>query len=405
MWLIKLAWKNLWRNRHRTAITMAAVFFAVILATLVSSLQKGVFDNLIRNMVSFYTGYVQVHARGYWDEQVLDNSFEQRAGTEAVLLRNPGVEGLAPRLESFALAASEEVTRGCLLVGMDPEPEDRITRLKEKLVKGRYVSPADNAALLAQGLATRLRLGVGDTVVLIGQGYHGAMAAGKYPVQGLLKFGSPDLNERAVFLPLEAARELYAAPGMLTSYVLSLSEPDELDAVATGLRGRVDSSYEVMTWEEMMPDVKQHIRTDTASMSIIIGVLYLLICFGIFGTLLMMMVERRYELGMLVAIGMKKRKLGALLLVESVFTVLTGCLLGLLTSIPLVYYLNRHPIRIGGEMARSYERFGFEAVFPTSTDASIFWTQGVIVLVLGLVLSLYPVLKVLRLEVVGAMRK
>ncbi|HEY1113047.1 MAG TPA: FtsX-like permease family protein [Chitinophagaceae bacterium] len=405
MWLIKLAWKNLWRNRHRTAITMAAVFFAVILATLVSSLQKGVFDNLIRNMVSFYTGYVQVHARGYWDEQVLDNSFEQRAGTEAVLLRNPGVEGLAPRLESFALAASEEVTRGCLLVGMDPEPEDRITRLKEKLVKGRYVSPADNAVLLAQGLATRLRLGVGDTVVLIGQGYHGAMAAGKYPVQGLLKFGSPDLNERAVFLPLEAARELYAAPGMLTSYVLSLSEPDELDAVATGLRGRVDSSYEVMTWEEMMPDVKQRIRTDTASMSIIIGVLYLLICFGIFGTLLMMMVERRYELGMLVAIGMKKRKLGALLLVESVFTVLTGCLLGLLTSIPLVYYLNRHPIRIGGEMARSYERFGFEAVFPTSTDASIFWTQGVIVLVLGLVLSLYPVLKVLRLEVVGAMRK
>lgn len=405
MWIIKLAWKNLWRNRHRTAITMAAVFFAVILATLVSSLQKGVFDNLIKNMVSFYTGYVQVHARGYWDEQVLDNSFTSEPGTEKALLHDPRITGLAPRLESFALASSQEVTRGCLVVGMDPGPEDRITRLKEKVVKGSYLAPQDNALLMAQGLAAKLRLEVGDTLVLIGQGYHGAMAAGKYPVRGILKFGSPDLNDRAVFLPLAAAQELYAAPNLLTSYVLALSEPDELTAVAASLKSRLDSTWEVMTWEEMMPDVKQHIRTDTASMSIIIGVLYLLICFGIFGTLLMMMVERRYEMGMLVAIGMKRRKLGALLLIESVFTVLTGCALGLLCSVPLVYYLQQHPIRIGGEMARSYERFGFEAVFPTATDASIFWTQGAIVLVLGLVLSLYPVLNVARMDVVGAMRK
>lgn len=405
MWLIKLAWKNLWRNRHRTAITMAAVFFAVLLATLVSSLQKGVFDNLIKNMVSFYTGYVQVHAQGYWDEQVLDNSFAQAEATETAILRDPRVSGLAPRLQSFALASSEEITRGCLVVGIDPGPEDRITRLKEKVVQGRYLHREDNAVLLAQGLATRLRLRVGDTLVLIGQGFHGAMAAGKYGVQGVLQFGSPDLNDRAVFLPLAAAQELYAAPGRLTAYVLSLGEPGELDAVASGLRGRIDSTYEVMTWEEMMPDVKQHIRTDTASMSIIISVLYLLICFGIFGTLLMMMVERRYEFGMLVAIGMKRHKLGALLLVESVLTVLAGCLLGLLCSVPLVYYLKSHPIRIGGEMARSYERFGFEAVFPTATDPSIFWTQGVLVLVLGMVLSLYPVLKVMRLEVVEAMRK
>lgn len=405
MWTLKFAWKNLWRNRHRTAITMAAVFFAVLLATLVSSLQKGVFDNLIKNMVSFYTGYVQVHAKGYWEEQVLDNSFAPSAGTEASILQDPRVSRLAPRLESFALASSEAITRGCLVVGIHPARENGITRLKEKLVKGHYLNTEDGAVLLAQGLATRLRLGVGDTLVLIGQGYQGAMAAGKYPVQGLLKFGSPDLNDRAVFLPLATAQELYAAPGRLTSYVLSLGEPDALDAVAAVLRSRVDSTYEVMTWEEMMPDVKQHIRTDTASMSIIIGVLYLLITFGIFGTLLMMMVERRYELGMLVAIGMKKRKLGALLLAEMVFTVLTGCVLGLLCSVPLVYYLKSHPIRIGGEMARSYERFGFEAIFPTSTDASIFWSQGTIVLLIGLLLSLYPVGKVMRMEVVGAMRK
>lgn len=400
-----MAWKNLWRNRHRTSITMAAVFFAVILATLVSSLQKGVFDNLIKNVVSFYTGYIQVHHKGYWEEQVLDNSFEQQRGLEKVLLQDPQVTGVAPRLESFALAASQEVTRGCLTVGVDPEREDVITRLRSKVIKGRYFTSTDGAVLLAQGVAGRLHLGVGDTLVLIGQGYHGSMAAGKFPVIGILKFGSPDLNDRAVFMPLALCQELYAAPGMLTSYVLSLREPENLGEVAARLRKSVDGTYEIMTWEDMMPDVKQHIRTDTASMTIIIGVLYLLICFGIFGTLLMMMVERRYELGMLVAIGMKKGKLSRLLLAESIFTVLTGCVLGLLCSVPLVYYLQRHPIRMGGEMARSYERFGFEAVFPTATDASIFWTQGLIVLVLGLVLSLYPILNVRRLNVVSAMRK
>jgi putative ABC transport system permease protein len=160
-----------------------------------------------------------------------------------------------------------------------------------------------------------------------------------------------------------------------------------------------------MTWEEMMPDIRQHIRTDTNNMKVIQGILYLLICFGIFGTLLMMMVERKFEMGMLVAIGMKKIKLMSLLMAESVFTVLCGCIMGIGSSIPLILYLNRHPLKIGGETAEIYKRFGFEAVFPTSTDAAHFIGQGFIVLIIGLVLSIYPLYKVMRLNVVEAMRK
>jgi putative ABC transport system permease protein len=119
----------------------------------------------------------------------------------------------------------------------------------------------------------------------------------------------------------------------------------------------------------------------------------------------MMMVERKFEMGMLVSIGMKKGKLIILLLYELVFTVLAGCLLGITASIPLVYYLNRYPIRIGGETAKAYERFGFEAIFPTSTDASIFIYQGVTVLFIGLLLSLYPMYKVIRLDPVTAMKR
>jgi putative ABC transport system permease protein len=356
-------------------------------------------------VVSFYTGYVQVHKKGFWDEQILDNSFELSPKKEKLILRDKNVTAVTPRLESFALASSADITKGSLVAGIDPEKENQITSLEKKIILGSYLKNTDHAVLLSQGLAARLKLTTSDTVILIGQGYHGATAAGKYLVKGIVKFGSPDLNDKSLFMPLAAAQDFYSANDMITSYVLSLQNTRDLQTTRTLVGSALGPAYEVMTWEEMMPEVKQHIQTDSSNMKYVQGILYLLICFGIFGTLLMMMVERKFEMGMLVSIGMKKSKLITILLYESVFTVLTGCLLGIIASVPLVYYLNRHPIRIGGETAKAYERFGFEAIFPTSTEASIFIYQGVTVLIIGLLLSLYPMYKVIRLDPVTAMKR
>ncbi len=404
MWIIKLAWKNLWRNRSRTLITVAAIFFAVILSTLAESLKQGVFENLVKNVVSFYTGYIQVHKTGYQQEQILDNSMSQSTATEKHITSSTNVSAITARLESFALISAEEQTRGCMVTGIDPEGENSITALKSKMIKGEYLTIGDKAVLLAQGLAERLKVRTGDTIILIGQGYHGATAAGKYPVKGILKFGSPQLNDKILYMPLPLAQELFSAQGLVTSYILSIKTDQKLDESAMSIRNSIGKDYEVMTWEELLPDIKQHIATDSNNMKVVQAVLYLLICFGIFSTLLMMMLERKFEMGMLIAIGMKKSKLIALLVAESVLTVFIGCVIGILASVPLIYYLNHHPIRIGGETAKAYERFGFEAVFPTSTDSSIFFYQAFIVILIGLGLALYPVLKVIRLKPVTAMK-
>lgn len=404
MWLLKMGWKNLWRNKYRTLITVSAIFFAVILATVVSSLQKGIFDNLIKNVVGFYTGYIQVHQAGYWDEQILENSFEQNTIAEKSILKVPGVIGIAPRLESFALAASDQFTKGCMVIGISPLDENKVTQLKAKITQGSYLQTTDKEVIIAEGLANRLRLQLNDTLILIGQGYHGATAAGKFKIKGILKFGSPDLNTKTVFMPILLAQELYSAENGLTSYVVSIGNPDRLDAIAGSIREALDKDYEVMTWEEMMPNVVQHISTDKASMSIIIGILYLLISFGIFGTLLMMMVERKFEIGMLIAIGMKKVKLCFLLLAECIITTLIGCLLGLLISSPIVWYLNRNPISFGKDVAKVYEQFGFEPIFPAALNIDIFLRQALIVLIIGLVLSLYPVINIIRINPAKAMR-
>lgn len=405
MWLIKMAWKNMWRNPNRTLITMASIFFAVILSVTASSLKEGVFDNLVKNVVGFYTGYIQVHKQGYWDEQLLNNSFKASANLEQKILQDKNITAVAARLESFALASSEDITRGSLVVGIDPVKENQVTLLKNKIIHGRYLKHNDNSILVSQGLGKRLKLVVGDTIILIGQGYHGATAAGKYPITGIVKFGSPELNDRSLFMPLTTAQDLYSAPGMITSYLLSLDDKRHLQPTASVVRASLGIAYEVMTWEEMMPDIKQHIQSDSNNMKYVLGILYMLICFGIFGTLLMMMVERKFEMGMLVAIGMNKIKLILLVLYESILTVLAGCILGMVLSVPLVVYLHKNPIRMGGETAKAYENFGFEAIFPTSVKASIFINQGLIVLVIGLLLSLYPIYKIIRLDPVNAMRR
>ncbi|MBY0481484.1 MAG: ABC transporter permease [Chitinophagaceae bacterium] len=405
MWLAKMAWKNIWRNRNRTAITMSAIFFAVILSILTSSLKDGVFNNLVKNVVGFYTGYVQIHKQGYWDEQVLDNCMEASPKSINQILGHSNVASIASRLESFGLISSGDLTKGVMVVGIEPEKENLITSLKNRLVSGGYLLNEDRSVLLAKGLADQLRLKVNDTIVLIGQGYHGSTAAGKYRVKGIVQFGSPDLNDKILYMPLTTAQDFFSAYNMITSYTILLHNINDLSSTASEIRASLGREYEVMTWADLLPNIKQHIASDSNSMKFIQGILYMLVCFGILSTLLMMMIERKYEMGMLVAIGMKKLQLIFLLVMESLLTVLAGCFLGIMASIPLVYYLNKNPLKMGGETARAYERFGFEAIFPASTDPGNFFNQGLIVIAFGLAMSLYPIYKVIRMNPLTAMKQ
>lgn len=207
-------------------------------------------------------------------------------------------------------------------------------------------------------------------------------------------------------MPLRTAQQFYGASGLVTSYVIGLHTNTRLQstiATITGISNR--DTFEVMSWKQLMPDIDQHITMDKASMFIILIILYLLICFGIFGTLVMMMAERKYEMGMLVAIGMRRRKLAMLLMVESLLTVSIGCIAGLICSIPLVYYLKKHPIRLSGELAEAYKKFNFEPVFPASMELDTFITQGIIVFCIALILSVYPVVTALGINPVNNMKK
>ncbi len=399
-----MIWRNLWRNPRRTWITTASITFSVFLAISMQSFQKGAFDNLINNMVGYYTGYIQVHQQGYWNEQVLDNCFEASDSLFQQIEAVPGVKAVTPRIETFVLASIGNTTKGCLLIGTDPEKELLLTGLDKKLVAGKYFRKGEETVMMGEGLARRLKVTTNDTLILLSQGYHGSMAAGKFLVKGILHFASPEMNDNLLYLPLTAAQYFLSADNLLTSVSLKIENPRQMNHIRDLSAAKLGPAYEVMTWEELLPEISSHIEADHASAYIYTGILYLIIGFGFFGTVMMMTAERKYEFGMLIAIGMKKTKLSLILLGETFLITLLGIILGFLVSIPVILYFRTNPIRFTGEWKRAWEQFGFEPILPTAFDPTIFMTQSIIVFSIALLIGLYPFWHIRRIDPVTAMK-
>ena len=310
-----------------------------------------------------------------------------------------------PRIESFVLASSGNLTYGALCVGTEAQAEDSLTHLRSNVINGTYLDDSGTAAMLSEGLARKLQLRTGDTLILLGQGYQGVQAAGKFSIGGIVRFGSPALNEALIFLPLRKAQEFLSAENILTAFALGLTETTSLESIQASLQKSLGEDFEVMSWKDMMPDIATHIKADGTFYNIMIGILYFVISFGIFGTVLMMMNERSYELGMLLAIGMKRRLIALTLLGETVCTSILGAAAGAALSFPIVLYLEIHPIRFGGEIARAYSEFGFEPVIPALVEAGIFINQALVVLCISLVLAIYPIVRANRLVPLTSMRR
>ena len=406
--LLKLAWRNIWRNKRRTFITVASILFAVFFASFVRSIQKGTWDNMIDNVVNFYFGYAQVHQDGYWAEQSLDKAFPIDEKLQALPDDIASLDLIVPRIESFALASFETNTHGVLVVGIDPSKEDAMTKLSKRITKGNYLTTDDQGAIIGIGVAEKLGMQVGDTLVLISQGYHGVNAAGKYAVKGLVKFGSPNLNKQLVYLSLPEAQYFYGAEGLVTSAALKINAKKEVDNTIKAVKANLNSDeYEVLNWEQMIPELVEARQLDTAGNMIILIILYILIAFGIFGTVLMMVKEREYEFGVLTAIGMKRTNLAGIIWLETLIIGAVGTILGILFSAPIIYYFHKNPIDMSGmgeEYTATYEKFGMEPVLPAAFEWPIFMEQALIVFIIVSIMAIYPLWQIWKLKPVEAMR-
>jgi ABC-type lipoprotein release transport system permease subunit len=383
---------------------MASVFFGVILSTVMTSMQHGSYESMIDNVVKFYSGYAQVFTEDYDENKTINNTFLLSDSLRMLVERGGTITSTAPRLEYFALSSSEELTKGAIIIGIDPERENRVTELQKWLDRGSYISQDDDGVLLTVNLARYLNLEVGDTLVLYGQGFHGVTAAGLFPVRGILEFPSPDLNNQMVYMSLSAAQDLFGAPERVSYLIVMVDDYHDLPQAMKYLDNSLLPPLTARSWDELQPELVQMIEADRAGGVVMKLILYMVVGFGILGTIIMMVAERKRELGVTIAIGMQRLTMAWMVFVETILTGLMGAFFGILGSIPVVSYFYANPIRLTGDAAQTMIEMGIEPYMYFSWNPIVFYGQALVVFIMTLAIAGYPVYKVFRLEVSSALR-
>ncbi len=405
--LLSLAWRNLWRNKRRTAITVSSVAFAVVLAVALVSMAVGLREHMIETVVRHETGYLQVQDAMYDEEPSMDHALEYGDDVRAALAPfGAEINYTVPRIRGFALAAKETASRGVLVTGIDPDKEDRMNNLSDRIVEGTMFGPDDDYAVIAAGLADLLGISLGDEIVLMGQGFQGMTAAGQYRIGGIIRFPVPEQNNAMVYLPLRVGQSFFAAPDRLTNLIIMTDHDVDHAGLAGDIRSNLDEEwYAVMTWDQLLPDIVGLIEMREAVNQIMALVLYMVVGFGIFGTIVTMLYERLREFGILLSIGMKRARLAYVCFMETIMISLTGVAAGTIIAYPLMVLFHVHPLRFSGDMAQYMLDMGLEPIIPFAISSRVFIHQAAIIFCIALFIGIYPVKKVFQLDPVSAARK
>lgn len=399
-----IAWRNLWRNKRRTIITAASLFFGIFFSVMMTSMQKGSFENMINNMARFYTGYIQIQHSEFNETPGVNNSFTISDDKLSEINSIPGIISLSQRIETFALASNNEKTFPAAIFGISPSLEDKKSGLSNFLTEGSYLVDNTNDIMIGKVLADNLNIGVGDSLILYGQGYHGITAVGLYRVCGLLDFPLPELSKRIIYMDLKNCQEFASMDNRITSSVIMVQNTTEVPDVVNKLKNIEIEETSVYTWEELMPEILQLIEGKESSGAMVKTLLFMIIGFGVLSTIIMLMNERKRELAVMVSIGFKKGRLLLMMLFESMMIGLLGLTAGLGISYPIFYYLYKNPIKVTGEMAETYKSMGFEPIIAFSVEPMIFIVPAIIVIGIFMLVSLYQIYFVAKLNVVKSVR-
>ncbi|MAD59157.1 MAG: hypothetical protein CMB81_02360 [Flammeovirgaceae bacterium] len=405
--IFKIAWRNIYRNKKRSLITITSIFAALFLIILMRALQFGFYDKLIETVVESYAGYVEIHADGFWDNQNLDNSMQVDQELLDKIKSVEGVENIVQRLQTFSLISMGDKTKGAVINGINLSEEQKITDWNKKMLSGSF-DIKKNEIIIAKGIAEFFNISENDTLILYGQGYRGMMAAGKYPVKGIIDLKNPDLNKLGVFMTMESARNYVSSDDISTHIIIDKEKYYEEKKIVENLDNVLSDRYEVMTWKETLPEIEQTITADSAGGLIMAFILYVIVVFGMFGTVLMMTEERKYEFGVLISIGMSRARLFGIILIETVLLSMVGVFLAIAVTYPICYYYNINPIDMAilmGEGAdQMIEEMGFSPIFPMSTSWDIPLSHALVIFLFSLLISIYPAIKIAKLNPVKSMK-
>jgi ABC-type lipoprotein release transport system permease subunit len=377
-----------------------------MLSVAMRGMQLGTYEVNIRHVVELFSGYIQIQADGYQKNPSLQKSFPVTEGLQALLAGDSRIAAFAPRVIGDGLVSFRDNSQGAAILGVAPEQERRVSNLATRVTSGHFLnSGASHEIVVGYNLIENLKASLGDEVVVLSQGFDGSLGNLKFTIVGTIKTGSDALDRNAVLMTLDAAQELLVLYGRVSFLALRLNDLGDIPDVQEPLRESLRShKLAVLAWNEVMPDLEQSIKLDNVSGILMLGILVIVVGFGITNTVLMSVTERFREFGIVLSIGMQQQRLVILVLIETLVIVLIGLLAGNILAYGINSYIASHPIEFTGEFAEMYEEYGWLPRLEATVRFSSFLNTTLSMLAISILAAVYPLLRVFKLEPLKGIR-
>jgi len=405
--LIKLAWRNLWRNKLRTAIMLSAMAFGLIGVVTMIGFMNGMYGNMIDNAISWQTSHVQVHHQGFVDNPEINLTIVEPERITAELDKISEVIAWSERFIVDGMVASARSSRGVRVNGVDIDAEARVTPIASSVKEGRWL-PAEGRHPVVVSLKTaqRLRLKLGSKVVITFSNAEKDVTGAAFRVSGFFSTPSSNFDDGNIYV---RRTDLMAMAGIDGSHEIAVLLDDNnkmSNALAVIVRDKIRlitaNENSVRDWQQIQPILASIIAQMGPSNAILLGIFVLAMGFGVVNIMLMSVFERTREFGVLMAVGMQKHKVFALIIFETSLLGVSGATLGLVSSLALVELLQITGIPLGN-MAEGLGAFGVDTTLYPQVAASEYRYIFITVVLVCVLAALYPARQILKQRPVDAM--
>jgi ABC-type lipoprotein release transport system permease subunit len=405
--LFRLAWRNVWRNTRRTIITIAALTVAATAMVWFRALIDGMMEDIVASNIQNGMGHVVVQPTGFEKNPLVDKYLHDPKPMESVVAAEPMVKAWSPRIEARGLASSPENSMGTSIYGVEPQMEKGISAYYKVMTGGDWFQSADeNGVIIGTKMAEVLNVDLGDLIAVLVQNLKGEVAAEAYPVVGIMHTGMPNLDNNLVLMPLKLAQKQIGYGDDYSKIVIIAGDSTEVPKLKQALAAKINATgVEVKTWEELYPMQKQMSELVDASMVFFMFLLVILASFGMINTILMSVLERINEFGMMSALGMRPGQVFRLIMYESVVLAFFGTLCGLAVGAGLSYFNSIYGIDLTA-FAGSIKALGLtNPIITLVLKPAAFVSASLTVFIISVLSAIYPAVKAARLRPMAAIHR
>ena len=402
--IFSIAWKNIWRNRFRSLIIMSAITLGIFAGLLLVAFSKGMGIQRISAALNTEISHIQIHQPDFIIRDDIKMIISPIDPIEKMLKSNGLVAGYSSRILLNSIASSAETGANVKVNGIDPIEEKTVTDLYSKIIEGSYFGKEGrNPVVVSQRLVEKLKLRLNSKIVLQIQDLHGNVAPAAFRIAGIFRTNNSVYDEFNVFVKKP---DLYNLTGLdstsahevailLKDYLLSKKAATELQ--------KEFPTLEVKTWKERSVMLSYLNDAMDQYLYVIMIIILIALLFGIVNTMMMAVLERIKELGMLMAIGMSRMRVFWMIVFETVMLSLTGALMGIVLGMLTIRYFGRVGIDLS-LWGKGLEMLGYDPVVYTSIDNFFISIVVILVVATGILSSIFPALKALRIKPVEALR-